>query len=253
MANLVIERTNGVARIALNAPPHNILTIPLMQELGDTLAALQCDTSAKVVVLAANGKSFCAGVDVADHSAGKVAEMIRVFHRIFHVLWAMPQPTVAAVQGAALGGGMELALGCDIIVASQRAKFGQPEIKVGVFPPIAALLLPAIVGRGKALQLILSGEPVSAEEAKAIGLVQEVASDADFDARLNGLTGQLAAQSGVVLGLAKRAAVMGRNASRARRLNNIERLYLDELMQTADAREGLAAFTEKRAPVWTER
>ena len=253
MPDLFMAHANGVARIMLNAPPHNILTIPLMRELGEALASLPDDASVKVVVLGANGRSFCAGVDVAEHTADKVGEMLRVFHHIFQLLWAMPQPTIAAVQGAALGGGMELALGCDIIVASQRARFGQPEIKVGVFPPVAALLLPAIVGRGKALQLILSGEPISAEDAKAMGLVQELAPEAEFESRVEALAGQLAAQSGAVLRLAKHAMGMGEWAARTRTLEAIERLYLDELMRTADAREGLAAFMEKRAPVWMER
>jgi cyclohexa-1,5-dienecarbonyl-CoA hydratase len=249
MPTILLEAHNHVARVTLNAPPHNILTIPLMRELGDALATLKNDASIKVIVLSANGRSFCAGVDIADHTADKVAEMIRVFHNIFHQLWAMPQPTIAAVQGAALGGGMELAIGCDLIVASERAKFGQPEIKVGVFPPIAALLLPSIIGRGKALQLLLTGETISAQEAKVIGLTQEVAPEADFEVRVNTLVAQLCTQSGVVLRMTKRAALIGEQHDV---LNEIERIYLHELMQTVDAHEGLAAFMEKRSPIWKD-
>jgi cyclohexa-1,5-dienecarbonyl-CoA hydratase len=249
MSSVLLESHDAIARVTLNAPPHNILTIPIMRELGAALATLKHDTSIKAVVLNAHGKSFCAGVDVADHTADKVDEMLRVFHRIFRQLWAMPQPTLAAAQGAALGGGMELALGCDMIVAAERAKFGQPEIKVGVFPPIAALLLPSLVGRGKALQLLLTGETISAHEAKSIGLVQEVAPEAEFEAKVNALVAQLQAQSGAVLRLTKRAALIGESHTA---LADIERIYLSELMQTADAQEGLAAFMEKRAPIWKD-
>jgi cyclohexa-1,5-dienecarbonyl-CoA hydratase len=136
-----------------------------------------------------------------------------------------------------------------MIVAAERAKFGQPEIKVGVFPPIAALLLPSLVGRGKALQLLLTGETISAHEAQSIGLVQEVAPEAEFEAKVNALIAQLQARSGAVLRLTKRAALIGESHTA---LADIERIYLSELMQTADAQEGLAAFMEKRAPIWKD-
>jgi cyclohexa-1,5-dienecarbonyl-CoA hydratase len=253
MTTIQLDINEHVARVTLNMPPHNIVTIAGARELAGVLASLKHQAGVKVVVLGAQGRSFCAGVDVADHTADKVDEMIGSFHSVFNQLWGMPQPTIAAVQGAALGGGMELALGCDLIVASDRARFGQPEIKLGVFPPIAALLLPSIVGRGRALQMILTGETIGAAQAKEIGLVQAVAPEAEFEGQVNALVGQLRAQSGAALRLAKRATLVGLDGERHMALKAIERIYLRDLMQTADAQEGIAAFMQKRAPAWSDR
>ncbi len=249
MPDVLVNKSNGVARVTLSRPPLNVLNIAMMQELDAALQTLRDDRAAKVVVLAAQGKAFSAGVDIADHTPERVEDMIRIFHGIFHTLWALEQPVVAAVQGAALGGGCELAIGCDFIVASEKAKFGQPEIQVGVFAPIATLLLPRLIHRTKANELLLTGNSIDSREAERIGLVNVVAPADSFDAAVDAFVARLTSLSGAVLRQAKRAIGLGLESG----LTAIEQCYLHDLMKLADANEGLHAFMEKRAPVWQEK
>src|SRR5512143_3430531 len=205
MSTVLVEKNNGVARVTLNRPPLNVIDIPMVAEIDAAFKSLKGDHSTKVVVLAAQGKAVSAGVDVADHTPDRVDGMIKNFDGIFRTLWSLEQPVVAAVQGAALGGGCELAIGCDFIIASEKAKFGQPEIKVGVFAPMATLLLPRLIGRMKANELLLTGETIDAREAERIGLVNVVAPTESFDAQVDAFVGKLNALSGVVLRHSKRA------------------------------------------------
>ena len=253
MSTVLIEKNNGVARVTLNKPPLNVIDIPVVAEIEAAFKSLKGDRSTKVVVLAAQGKAFSAGVDVADHTPDRVDGMIKNFDGIFRTLWSLEQPVVAAVQGIALGGGCELAIGCDFIIASEKAKFGQPEIKVGVFPPIAALLLPRLVGRKKAYELVLTGETIDAREAERIGLVNAVAPLDSFQAAVDGFLSKLTSLSGIVLQHTKQAMRLGLDAGLDAALADIERYYLYELMRTEDALEGLSAFMEKRDPVWKEK
>ncbi len=249
-----LEKIDAVARVVLNRPPLNILDIAALRELGAALESLQKEKS-RVVVLSAEGKAFSAGVDVKDHTADTVNEMMKAVHDVFERLWVLEQPTLAVVQGAALGGGMELAVACDFIIASEAAQFGQPEIKVGVFPPIACLLLPRLLPWPKALELILTGEAMSAQEAYHLGLVNKVVPLEQLGTEANAFVDKLTSLSGPVLKLAKRAALCGfkERWEWQEALAEIERLYMDELMKLEDAQEGLKAFLEKRKPQWKER
>jgi cyclohexa-1,5-dienecarbonyl-CoA hydratase len=253
MANISVETSNGVARVILDKPPVNVMDFGLMRKLNAALDDIRADAAVRVVVIAARGKLFSAGVDVKDHTADRVEEMLREFHSVIRTLWALEPPTLAAVQGSALGGGCELALACDFIVASAAAKFGQPEIQVGAFPPVAALLLPRLIPRKKAFEMILAGEPIDAADAGALGLVNVVAAPEEFDAAVNAFVARLAGLSGAVLKLAKRASLIPLRGQDEDALRQIERLYLTELVRTADANEGITAFTEKRKPVWKHR
>jgi cyclohexa-1,5-dienecarbonyl-CoA hydratase len=248
MAAISIEKSNGVSRVSLNRPPLNVIDIPMMEEIDRALALLKTDSATKVVVIAAQGKAFSAGVDIKDHTPERVEMMLTKFHAIFRTLWSLEQPVVATVQGDALGGGCELAMACDFIVASESAKFGQPEIKVGTFAPIATLLLPQIIGRKKANELLLTGNSIDAREAEHLGLVNVVAAPASFDAEVDAFVARLATLSGVVLRHAKHAIRLGLEQD----LADLERYYLDKLMKSEDALEGLTAFMEKRPPVWKE-
>jgi cyclohexa-1,5-dienecarbonyl-CoA hydratase len=245
----------AVARLTLNRPPLNVINIPMMAEMVEAVESLREQPTVKVLVIeaAAGSKAFSAGVDVADHTADKVHDMIYGFHRLFRRLADLNIPTLAIVNGAALGGGCELALFCDMIVASERAKFGQPETKVGVFPPIAAIMLPRLIPHHHALELLLTGETIDAAEAYRLGLVNRVVPLEELAAAANELIAKLAGLSGSVLRYTRKAAWLGAAGPFPEALAAVEKLYLDELMQTHDAHEGLAAFMEKRPPAWQNK
>ena len=251
-AFLDLDSTDGVAVITLNRPPLNVLTIEMIQELDRALDLVTSNSHLKAVLLRAEGKAFCAGVDVADHIPERVDEMIRGFGRLFTRVRSLPSPTIAVVQGAALGGGTELAIACDLVLAGASARFGQPEIKLGVFPPIAASFFPQLMGYQQAARLVLTGETISAEEAVRLRLATEAVADAELAARLDSLLGQLRRQSAAALRLAKRALLAGADLGGANALEPIEQLYLTDLMHTADAGEGIRSFMEKRQPAWRD-
>ncbi len=243
--------SEGLATLAINRPPFNVLDIPTMAEVNQALDLCQQDDSVKLLVITGVGeKAFSAGVEVADHTPDKVDQMIEVFHGIFRRLQKMSMPTVAAVNGAALGGGMELAIGCDMIVAAAGAKFGQPEIKLAVFPPIAAVLLPRLVPPARAMEILLGGENFTAEEGLSMGLVNRVFARESFAADVQAFLAPFLKLSRVALLSTRRAMREAQGKPFADALATVEHIYLQELMQTDDAREGLAAFLEKRKPVW---
>jgi cyclohexa-1,5-dienecarbonyl-CoA hydratase len=253
--NIMFAKQDGVARIALNRPPLNVLNIAMMREINAVLEELLQDSTVKVLVFETveGSKAFSAGVDIAEHTADLVQEMIEVFHRIFRLLDELEIPTVAVVDGAALGGGCELALFCDMVLASERASFGQPEIQVGVFPPIAVIAMPELIGPKKAMEMVLIGDRIRADEALRIGLVNKVAPVDDFGEAAVEFVGKLANLSASILRLTKRAVRLGGRKPFADGLEAVEALYLGPMMATEDANEGLAAFIEKRAPVWKDK
>ena len=247
---LQADVAEGIATVTLNRPPVNVMHIPMMAELNTLLETTLADANLAAVVLRANGKAFSAGVDVTDHTADKVADMIREFHGIFRKLAATDALTIAVVNGAALGGGCELATFCDIVLASDRAKFGQPEVQVGVLPPVAACILPLQIGISKALELNTIGMTVDAHDAHRIGLVNHVYPADQFDQRVDGYLNDIRKLSRPVVRMAKRATAMVTRGQVLTHLEQVERLYLDELMKLSDAHEGIAAFIEKRQPNW---
>jgi len=233
-------------RITLNDPPLNIMDIAMLEELRDALGRVKSDRHALIVN--ANGKAFSAGASVQDHIGDRVVTMLQRFHECFRILAKLDIVTVALVNGAALGGGCELALACDFILASDRSKFGQPEINLGVFPPVAAYQLSRQMNPRKGLELLLTGDPV---EPSAVA--NAVFAAAEFDQRAEEWLQKIYKQSASSLRHAKRAFRLAQSADFDERLARVERLYLEELMKTHDANEGLAAFIEKRKPAWTGR
>jgi cyclohexa-1,5-dienecarbonyl-CoA hydratase len=203
-------------------------------------------------VIAAEGKAFSAGVDVEDHIEDRVRPMIAAFHGVFRRLADLEPPTVAAVHGAALGGGCELAAFCDLVVAAENATFGQPEIRLAVFPPITASAFHYFVRGKKTLELLLLGETIDAREAERIGLVNRVVPAAELAGAVSEWTGRLASYSADALRLAKKAYYASVDRPFREALDRAEKIYLDELMTTDDANEGIAAFREKRAPRWRD-
>jgi cyclohexa-1,5-dienecarbonyl-CoA hydratase len=251
---LKYERAGDLVRIAINRPPLNVLDIATMAEMNVALDRAFEEHGAKVLVLTGTGeKAFSAGVDVADHTHDKVQGMIDTFHGNIKRLLAMPIPTVAAVNGAALGGGCELAIACDMLVAAEGAKLGQPEIKLGVFPPIAAILMPRIVSSPRAMELVLGGGTIDAREAHAIGLVNKVYPRDTFAADTAKFLEQFLSLSRAALVYTKRAMHKASGRPFHEALFQVEQIYLKEMMATEDATEGLNAFMEKRKPVWKNR
>jgi cyclohexa-1,5-dienecarbonyl-CoA hydratase len=240
----------GLGTITLNRPPVNILNIAMMEEINDQLNAWQGKKDLKVVLFNARGKCFSAGVDVGEHMGDLAPKMIGAFHRMFRLMDTLGIPTVASVYGSCLGGGCELAVFCDLVVSSQGAKYGQPEIQVGVFPPVAAQIMPRIMGRKAAMELILSGKIISAEEARTMGLVNQVVPEEELEEATVKFVKPYLKLSAEVLRKTKKAVSAGLMDDFEPSLKVIEDIYLNELMQTADAREGLKAFLEKRKPEW---
>jgi len=232
-------------RVTLNDPPLNIMDIAMLEELGAALGQVKNDRHA-LIIAANGGKTFSAGASVQDHIGDRVVTMLERFHECFRILIKLDIVTVAFVNGAALGGGCELALACDFILASDRSKFGQPEINLGVFPPVAAYQLSRQMSPRKGLELLLTGDPVGASE-----IANAVFPAAEFDERANEWMQRIYKQSASSVRMAKRAFRLAQNADFDERLTKVERLYLEELMKTKDANEGLAAFIEKRKPAWT--
>ena len=207
----------------------------------------------RALVFKSEGKHFSAGADVKEHTADRVEEMIEVFGRMFRCLNDFPGITVAAVEGSALGGGCELAAFCDLVLASDRAKFGQPEIQVGVYPPVALVIFPHLIGRSRALELILSGRIITADEAKKLGLVNHVYPAVDFTLEVNKFVSVITAQSAAVIALTKKTLDFCMSLPAREALRKADETYLDELMLLDDPHEGLAAFLEKRKPEWKDR
>ena len=244
--------TAGIGTLTLDRAPLNIMNIVMLREMEDTLAAAAEDESLRVMLVRAEGNMFSAGVDVADHTAEKVAEMIPLVDRVCTALAGFPAPTLAAVHGHALGGGCEIALSCDLIVAAENAKFGQPEIKLATVAPVASMLLPGVIGYRRSAELLFTGEPVTASAAVKMGMITRAIPAEEFDTAVETLAGRLQALSAPTLRMCKRALRMGAQDGMGSAAA-LERLYLDELMATQDAHEGLAAFMEKRRPDWKHR
>ena len=245
-----VSKLDGYVRITLDRPPLNILTNAGLAALADAFSEAGADPATRLIRLDANGKAFSAGVDVGDHLGDKVHTMMRELARLFDAIDGLEQPTVAAVQGACLGGGCELIAAMDLCYAAERATFGQPEIRLGLFAPPASVLLPRLIGERGAFELLLSGETISASRAAEIGLVNRVFSDDRLDEEVDAVCGTLLAHSGVALRQAKKAVRIARGSSSVDAHRKVHRLYMNELMQTKDAHEGLSAFLQKRSAAW---
>jgi cyclohexa-1,5-dienecarbonyl-CoA hydratase len=252
MPKIAFSSDANAYRITLADPPLNILDIAMLEELREAIARVAPDRH--VLIIDAQGeKAFSTGASVQDHLGDRVATMLGRFHDCFRMLAKLEVVTVALVRGAALGGGCELALACDFVLVSDSAKFGQPEINLGVFPPVAAYQLSRQLAPRKGLELLLTGDTFDAAAAERLGLVNAVFPLTDFDARAEEWLQKLYKQSASSLRFAKRAFRLAQSADFNERLGAVERLYLDDLMETSDANEGLIAFTEKRKPVWSGR
>ena len=253
MDTIIFEKTDNFARIVINRPPVNVMNIEMMQAINKFLEGLYNQEHVKLIIFCSAGKFFSAGVDMADHAPQKVFELLEAFHGIFLNLRELARPTIAAVNGPALGAGCELATFCDLVVATENAKFGQPEIRVGVFPPIAAVVFPQLLGKKKTMELILTGETIGAQEALTLGLVNRVVSSDQLDSAIDELVKKIVVNSGSVLQMTKMAIVASEGLNFQQGLKKVQDIYLNHLMPLEDTNEGLKAFLERRSPVWKDK
>ena len=243
----------GVARMTLNRPEHNLLNEAMLRELSDCIAFAGNHPDVKLLVLDSACKVFCGGIDVGEYTSDRVFQMLDAFHSVFSGILETSKPVLSIVNGPAIGGGAELAAFGDLVVATPKARFAQPEITIGVFPPLASTILPFLVGPKRALELVLLGEPVSAERALELGLVNWLVPERQLDTTVNDLVARITSHSGPVLTMAKKAILGGMGLSLQDGLRNSMNIFLNELYRLEDSQEGLRALVEKRKPQWKNR
>ncbi len=254
MKKVIVKYTheNTIARIILTDGKGNILNHEMMEELQAVLNDFQNKPGLKLITFEGGGKHFSFGASVEEHKKEFAGAMLRNFHRVFYTLMDLAIPTAAIVSGQCLGGGMELAIMCNFMFADKTAKFGQPEIMLGVFPPPASIILAEKIGLAKAEELLLTGKTISAEEAKKIGLLNEVYEDkVTMDTEIGKwIETNIVSKSASSLRFGVRAARIKFNHVLSNFLPQLESNYVQQLMETHDANEGINSFLEKRKPVW---
>jgi cyclohexa-1,5-dienecarbonyl-CoA hydratase len=252
VARLEYLHEGRVARIVLAAPKANILDRGMVATLDRYVRSLLSRADLHAIVFSADGPHFSFGASVEEHLPDQIAGTLDALHGLLRAITDLPAPTIAAIRGQCLGGGLELALACDLLMAEPSARLGCPEIKLGVFPPAASALLPARIGSSRAAGMVLSGESMSGRDAAGAGLVARVAPDGGLEADLEvWLAEAFVPRSPAALRFAAQAV---RQAIRRAMLDDLpvlERLYLDQLMEQADAVEGIRAFLERRQPRWS--
>lgn len=248
---LELTHRGQVARITMAAPKANILDSAMVFALGTALEELAAQGNLKAIVLAGAGPHFSFGASIEEHLPDRISDTLTNLRKLLVKLAAAPGPLIAAVRGQCLGGGFELALACDLIVAEETAQFGLPEIKLGVFPPAGAALLPLRIGAGRAAEMVLTGASWAAPQAAAAGLVNKVFSPGELEPQLNAwLESEFIPRSAPALCFAVQAARRPLVRALEFDLPALERVYLDKLMDQPDSVEGVLAFLEKRQPHW---
>jgi cyclohexa-1,5-dienecarbonyl-CoA hydratase len=244
---------SGVARMTLNRPDHNLLNENMLRELVDGISLVSEREDVKLIVLDSAAKVFCGGIDIGEYTSERVFQMVNAFHSVFAGMLESSKPVITVVNGPAIGGGAELAAFGDLVIATPKAKFAQPEITIGVFPPLASTILPYLVGPKIALEIVLLGEPVDAERALELGLVNRLVPESKLEATVNELIARVTSHSGPVLTMAKKAILGGMGLSLRDGLKNSMDIFLNELYRLEDSQEGLRALVEKRKPNWKNR
>jgi cyclohexa-1,5-dienecarbonyl-CoA hydratase len=250
---LSLDVQGSTARIALRNPPLNVIDIGMMGELASALAEIEAQPDISIVIFKGEKNCFSAGVDVAAHTPDKVASMLEEFHAVIRSVIATKKVTIAAVQGHCLGGGAELALVCDLVYTTEDAQWGFPEIQLGCFPPVAATALSALIGQKRASDLILTGRTITGVEAAAMGLATGALAKNQLATVVDATIKKLSALSPSSLALTKKAIYAWDSMHFEKGLARAEKIYIDELMRTEDANEGVRAFMERRTPQWKGR
>src|SRR5262245_14305474 len=248
-----LDTVQGISRIHLNRPPANVLSVEALEDLNRALESLEYQRDVKLVVLQASGKYFSAGFELGDHLGDRAYMMLESFRRVIENLAKLDKPTLSVVGGPALGAGSILAAACDMCLAAAGARFGHPEIKGGVFNTVAAALLPRLVGRKRAYEMLLGGALLTAADAERAGLITRAIPDDKLEADAATLIQRFQEGSAPVLQYARRAVSGGFDLPLGDAVRHAEDVYLNQLMNTDDVEEGLRAVTEKRKPVWKDR
>jgi cyclohexa-1,5-dienecarbonyl-CoA hydratase len=243
----------SVARITLNRPEHNLLNESMLRELADAVAFAGDRDEVKLIVMDSACRVFCGGIDVGEYTSQRVFQMLDAFHAAFAGMLETSKPVICVVNGPAIGGGAELAAFGDFVIATPKARFAQPEISIGVFPPLASTILPFLVGPKVALELVLTGEPVTAERAMELGLVNRLVPEVQLQQAVSDLIHRITSHSGPVLTMAKRAILGGMGMSLKDGLKHSMNIFLNELYRLEDSQEGVRALVEKRKPNWKNR
>jgi len=249
-SRITLDLQPPVARIVLNNPPLNVIDIPMMDELAEALSEIEGRSEISILIISGSQKAFSVGVDVAAHTPDKVAQMLAKFHGVIRTLVGSRKVSIAAVHGHCLGGGAELAMVCDLAYTSELATWGFPEIKLGCYPPVAVTALAALVGQKHAADLVLTGRSITGREAASIGLANSVVPEVDLEQTVQHAVDHLSQLSRAALDITKRAIYSWDAIHFDKGLARAEKTYLDELMRTEDAHEGINAFLEKREPAW---
>ena len=243
----------GVARMTMSRPEHNLLNEAMLREMADGISYAGGRDDVKLIVLDSACKVFCGGIDVGEYTSQRVFQMLDAFHAAFSGMLELGKPVVCVVNGPAIGGGAELAAFGDLVIATPKARFAQPEISIGVFPPLASTILPFLVGPKIALELVLTGEPVTAERALDLGMVNRLVPEAQLEKTVDDLVNRISGHSGPVLTMAKKAILGGMGLSLRDGLKHSMNIFLNELYRLEDSQEGLRALVEKRKPNWKNR
>jgi len=251
-ATIDYTHAGRIARLTLRAPKANILDAAMLAALDAAAREVSARDDLHALVITAEGPHFSFGASVEEHLPDRIGPTLAALHGLLRRVVDVPAPTIAAIRGQCLGGGLELALACDLLIAEEGARLGCPEIKLGVFPPAASVLLPARIGAARAAYLTLTGDSISGREAAAMGLVARVAPEGGLDASLDAwLTDAFLPRSATGLRFAAAAVRAEVHRALSGSLHEVERLYLNRLMREPDAAEGIRAFVEKREPRWS--
>jgi cyclohexa-1,5-dienecarbonyl-CoA hydratase len=251
---IILEKKDGIAKLILNRPPVNVINREAIAEINDALEDVKCDDSVKVLLFRGSGnKAFCAGVEVKDHIGEAMPKMMREFGKIFITLRSLGKPSIAVVNGVALGGGCELVAGCDFVIACDKAKFGQPEIVLGGLAPVAAAILPRLLGEKKAFEMVLLGESIGAVEAERIGLVNKVVTEEALDKTADEFACKFIEKSGLSVKLCREAFYQSSDIGEFEGALERATALGIRTWETQDGQEGLKAFQEKRKPIWKNK
>ena len=250
------DDSGSVAHLTMNRPKQNILNMDMLREMAGAIESLNSRDDVRVILLDAAPECegyFSAGVGAEGYTNQMVFQMLDAFHRVFRAMIEISKPVLAVVDGVASAGGCELAAFCDLVIATENARFLQPEIKLGVFPPLGAVVYPRVIGPKRAMELLLTGDTLNAQQAVQIGLVNRVVPRSALKETVDALVRRLSEQSGPVLALLKRVIFEGTWLPFDEALKKSQDIYLNQLFELEDSQEGLRALVEKRKPVWKNK